>query len=211
MSPSVEDGLWQSAGVRSVSELGDFPFPSHKDFVAAVRNGDACVGIEYRAARDLAYVTKSPTASYALLALSWIPFLFIPASIIVAVVTGRWATLVGVPTALIGMALASPHNPLRHVALLGSLASLAYCLIAATVLTPGTWLAFAFGLSLLAVRFLNRTAWNWAHKAVLVSEALTAYLWKTANLHLTGKEFGIKSPALRHHEEGRRSTGRITK
>lgn len=207
MSPSVEDGLWQSAGVRSISELGDFPFPSHREFVAAIRNGDASIGIEYGAARELAHVTKSRTSSYALLALSWIPFLFIPASIIVAVITGRWATLVGIPIALIGMTLASPYNPLRHVALLCSLASLAYCLIAATVLTPGTWLAFAFGLSFMAVRLLNQTAWNWAHKAVLVSEALTAYLWKTANLHIKGKEFGMKSAALRQHEQGRGSGG----
>lgn len=190
MSPSVEDSLWESAGVRSVSELPDFPFPSHKDFVAAARSGDASIGIEYRAARDLAHVTKSPAASYVLLALGWIPLLFIPASIVVAVVTGRWATLVGIPTALIGMALASPHNPLRHVALLSSLASVAYCLIAATVLTAGTWAAFAFGLSFLVVRLLNWTAWNWAHKAILGSEALTAYLWKTANLHIKSGRLG---------------------
>ena len=184
MNPLVEDSLWKSAGVSSVSELPDFPFPNHRDFVAAVRSGDASVGIEYRAARDLAHVTKSPTALYALLALSWIPFLFIPASIVVATVTGHWATLVGIPTALIGMALASPHNPLRHAAFLGALASLSYCLIAATVLTAGTWSVFAFGLSVMAVRFLNGTAWNWAHKAILGSEALTAYLWKTTNLHI---------------------------
>ena len=203
MSPSAEDSLWESAGVRVVSELPDFPFPSHKAFVAAVRNGDASVGIEYPAARDLAHVTKSPAAaSYALLALSWIPFLLIPASIVVAVVTGRWGTVVGIPTALIGMALASPYNPLRHVALLGSVASGAYCLIAAMVLTAGTWSAFAFGLSFLAVRFLNRTAWNWAHDAILGSEALTAYLWKSANLHIKGKEFGMKSAALSQHQKG---------
>lgn len=201
MSPSVEDSLWESAGVRSVSELPDFPFPSHKDFVSAVRNGDASVGIEYPAARDLAHITKSPAASYALLALSWIPFLFIPASIIVAVVTGLWATLIGIPTALIGMFLATPYNPLRYVALLSSFASVAYCLIAATVLTAGTWSAFAYGLSFLVVRFLNRIAWNWAHKAILGSEALTAYLWKTANLHIKGKEFGMKSSALNQHQE----------
>lgn len=202
MSTPVEDSLWESAGVRSVSELPDFPFLSHNDFVTAVRNGDASVGIEYPAARDLAHVTKSPAASYALLALSWIPFLFIPASIVVAMVSGLWATLVGIPTALIGMALASPYNPLRHVALFGSLAAVTYCLIAATVLTAGTWSAFAFGLSFLTVRFLNRTAWNWAHKAILGSEALTAYLWKTRNLHIKGKEFGMKAAALSQHKKG---------
>lgn len=110
--------------------------------------------------------------------------------------------MTGIPTALIGMALASPYNPLRHVALLGSLASVAYCVIAATVLTSGTWSAFAFGLSFLAVRFLNRTAWNWANNASLGSEALTAYLWKTANLHIKGKEFGMKSTAFSHHQKG---------
>lgn len=202
MTPSVEDSLWESAGVRSVSELPDFPFPNHKDFVAAVRNGDASVGIEYSAARDLAHLTKSPAASYALHALSWIPFLFIPTSIVIAIVTGRWATLVGIFTALIGMALASPYNPLRYVALFGSLALMTYCLIAATVLTTGTWLAFAFSLSFLAVRFLNRTAWNWAHKAILGSEALTAYLWKTTNLHIKCKEFSAKSVALSQHQKG---------
>lgn len=202
MSPSVEDSLWESAGVRSVSELPDFPFPSHQAFVAAVRNGDASVGIEYPAARGLAHATKSPAASHVLFALGWIPFLFIPASIVVAVITGRWATLAGIPTALIGMALASPYNPLRHVALLGSLASVAYCLIATTVLTSGTWSAFAFGLSFLAVRFLNQTAWNWAHEAILGSEALTAYLWKTVNLHIKSKEFGMKSAALGQHQRG---------
>jgi hypothetical protein len=201
MNRSVEDSLWKSAGVRSVSEVPDFPFPSHKDFVAAVLNGDAFVGIEYSAARDLAHVTKSPAASFALLALSWIPFLFIPASIVVAVVTGCWATLVGIPIALIGMALASPYNPLRHLALLASLGSVAYCLIAATVLTAGTWPAFAYGLSFLAVRFLNRTAWNWASKAILGSEALTVYLWKTGNLHIKGKDFGMRSAAPRQHQE----------
>ena len=158
MSPTVEDSLSEAAGVKSVSELPDFPFPSHVAFVAAVRNGDASIGIEYAAARDLAHVTKSPVGLYVLLALSWIPFLFIPASIIVVVLTGRWATLVGIPTALIGMVLASPYNTLRHVALLGSLASLGYCLIAATVLTAGTWSAFAFGLSFLAVRFSDTDA-----------------------------------------------------
>jgi hypothetical protein len=199
MSPSVEDNLWKSAGVRSVSELPDFPFPSHKDFIAAVRNGAASVGIEYPAARDLAHVTKSRAAQYALFALGGIPILFIPASIVVAIVTGRWATLIGIPTALIGMALASPYNPLHHVLYLASIAAVAYCLIAATVLTAVTWSAFAFGLSFLAVRFVNRTAWSWAKKAILGSEALTAYLWKTKNLHIKGKAVDPGSTVVGAH------------
>jgi len=203
MHPALEDRLWESAGVRSVSELPQFPFRSYKAFVAAVRNGDAAIGIEYGAARELAHVTKSPAASYALLALSFVPLLFVPASVILAVVTGRWTTLLGIPTALIAMFLSSPYNPLRHIALLGSLASAAYCLIAGTVFTAGTWSLFGFGLSFFAMRFLNRIAWNWASEAVLVSEALTAHLWKTANLHIKGKEFGMRSLAVHIRIDGR--------
>lgn len=202
MKSTVEANLWEAVGVKSVSELPDFPFPSHKAFIDAVCKGEATIGIEYQAARDLAHVTKSPTASYVLLALSWVPFLLMLASIIVAVQTERWAILVGIPTALIGMAVASPYNPLRYIALLGAIASMAYCLMAATVLTAGTWAAFTFALSLLVVKFINLTAWKWAHKSILRSEALTAYLWKTANLHINSKEFGMKSAALSQHQKG---------
>lgn len=193
MNSSAEDSLWNLAGVRTVSELPDFPFPSHEAFVASIRNGDASIGIEYGAARDLTHITKSPVASIALLSLSWVPPLFMLASIVVAIVTGSWAILVGIPTAIIGMFFASPYHRRQGIAFLFSQVSLAYCLISATVLTAGTWSAFAFGLSFLSHRFLNRTAWSWAHKATLDSEALTAYLWKTANLHVKGKEFGMKS------------------
>ena len=138
-------------------------------------------------------------------ALSWIPLLFVPASIVVAVTTGRWASLLGIPIVLVSTILASPYNPVHRIAHIVSLASLGYCLIAATVLTPSTWSAFAFALSFLAIRLLNRIAWKWAYSAVLGSEALTAHLFQTANLYIKVKPFGLKSAALNPRQEGRRT------
>ena len=196
MNSSVEDDLYESVGVKSVSELPDFPFASYEDFISSIHKGDVSIGIDYTAARNLSHITKSAASSNALLALSWIPFLFIPASIAVAFATKHWFTLLGILTAPIGMALASPHNPLKRLLSFLGIVSVGYCLISATVLTSSAWLAFSFGLSLLTTNLLNRTAWNWAYRAILGSEALTAYLWKSANLHIMGKEFGMKTGRL---------------
>jgi hypothetical protein len=197
MTNALEDKLWESAGARSVAELPEFPFRSYQDFKTAVESGEATIGIEYAAARDLAHVTKSRSASYLLLALTWLPFLLAFASIILAIVTRQWLILAGSVTALLGMVLASPHNPMRRPAFWASLLALGYNVFVRTVLSPGAWSGFAFAVSFLAVSFVNRTAWNWAHAAVLRSEALTAYLWKAAQLHIRSDKFGMKSLASR--------------
>ncbi len=196
MSNVSEDKLWELAGARSVGELPEFPFRSYRDFKTAVESGEAHIGIEYAAARDLAHVTKSPGASYLLLVLTWLPFLLAFASIVLAVVIRQWLLLAGSLTALLGMVLASPHNPLRWPAFWISLFALGYCVFVRTLLSPGAWLGFAFAVSFLVVSLVNRAAWNWAHAAVLRSEVITAYLWKAGQLHIRGDEFGMKSLAL---------------
>ena len=196
MDSSQDASFWEAAGVKSLSNLQDFPFENHSDLVNAVKKGEASIGIEYAAARDLAAVTKSPRGYYIILALSWVPFLFAPASIAVAIMTARWSVLVGIVLALLGQFLASPHNPIHVIAYIGSLIALSYCLFMGTILSPGTWSAFAFGISFLVTRFLNRTAWKWARNAVLSSEAFAAYLYKTANLHIKSNQFGLRSMAL---------------
>lgn len=184
MQTGLESNLWKTAGVQSLSELTDFPFPSHAEFVTAFRKGIVSVGIEYHAARTLANVTKSQSAAYVLLGLSWIPFLLVPTSISVALLTHTWLLLLGIPASLVGMMMASPYSPLHGGAFLGSLASLGYCLVSGTVLTMSTWLAFTFSIAYFTVRIMNRTAWNWALRALLDSEALTAFLWKNSYLHV---------------------------
>ncbi len=202
MNTEIVESLWHSAGVKSFSELSDFPFPCHADFVSAVQDGSAQIGIDYQAARELAAVTRSPLGEYILLAISWIPFLLLPASIAVAVATGSLLALLGVPLALIGFIIASPYAPLHGVAFLASLLMVGYCVIAGSVLTPSSWLAFTFAISFLTVRIINQIAWKWAHQAVLQSGALTAYLWNGRKLHVKGKSFGTISKALQ--------AGRIT-
>ena len=61
---------------------------------------------------------------------------------------------------------------------------LAYFVLINRVFGSYQWIALAYSISFLTTRHLNRTAWNWAHNAVLSSEAFASYLYKTGNLHI---------------------------
>ncbi len=72
LTPAVEDRLWSRAGVRRIVDVCGFPFPSHDALREAVLKGEAQLGIEYAAARDLVRVTKSPAADALILAMTWV-------------------------------------------------------------------------------------------------------------------------------------------
>lgn len=187
-TPEIEKKLWAAVGASRISDIAGFPFASQAALKAAVAAGEAQLGIEYAAARDLVRISKSAAASALILALTWVMPLLAVGSIGVAFATGNWWALCGVISSFLGQMFANPYNPARGLGKLLVAAALVYVFVAGSVTQGATWAAFSFGASAIALWTLNCLAWRWAHDAVLASEAVAAYLFRTHNLHIRDKD-----------------------
>lgn len=184
LTPGVEENLWARAGVSRIVDIPGFPFSSYDAFKAAVAKGDAQLGIEYAAARDLVRVTKSPAAGLLVLGLSWVTPLLALASLVLPFSTGNWWALGGAPSSFLGQFLANPYNPAKPVTKVILAGALLHLAVNRNILQGATWISFCFAVSAIILWVLNRLAWMWAHAAALHSEALAALLFKTHNLHI---------------------------
>jgi len=177
MNLKTEKKLFEAAGVRNVSEIKDFPYRTHSEFVSAVRSKKAALGIEYTAAREFAALTKSSFAYNLILAISWTPFILMFLSVILAFYSKNWLTLIGILTAIVGNLFASPYNPARKIGFLLTIIAFAIVIINRSLIHPIGWVCFTFASTFTIIRIMNRAAWNLAHDAILKSEALTAYFF----------------------------------
>ncbi len=184
MDSAIEEKLFEDAGVTSVSELEGFPFSNHADFVTAVKNGTADLGIAWEAARDVVRVTKSHGASIAIGLLALSPFVVAAASIPVAFVSRNWFALFGIITAMVGNIVASPYSPFRTLGKIAAIAAVVYVLATGNTTTALGWMGLSFFLSFSAVSLMNGLSWKWAYAATLQSEALTAFLWNRKGLNI---------------------------
>jgi hypothetical protein len=184
MNLKTEKKLFEAAGVRSVSEISNFPYRTHFEFVSAVRSKKAAIGIEYPAAREFAALTKSAFAYNLILAIFWTPFILMFLSVVLAFYIKSWLTLIGIVTAIVGNLFASPYNQARKIGFLFTILAFAIVIINRSLITPIGWACFAFASTFTIIRMMNRTAWNWAYDAILKSEAFTAYFFKSGNLHI---------------------------
>lgn len=191
ITPSVEEQLWARAGVSRIADIRGFPFSSYDAFKAAVRKGDAQLGIEYAAARDLVRVTKSPAAGLLVLGLSWVTPLLAFASLVLPFSTGNWWALGGAPSSFLGQFLANPYNPAKVVTKVILAGALLHLAVNRSILHGATWISFCFAMSAITLWVLNRLAWTWAHTAALHSEALAAVLFKSHNLHIRDRQGNI--------------------
>jgi hypothetical protein len=183
-TPAVEEQLWSRAGVRRIVDIPGFPFPSHDALREAVRKGEAQLGIEYAAARDLVRVTKSPAAGALILAMTWVTPLLALASLVLPFITGNWWALGGAPSSFLGQFLANPYNPAKPLTKVILAATLLHLIVAQSVLQGASWISLCFAASVVNLWVLNHLAWKWAHAGLLQSEALAALLFKTRNLHI---------------------------
>lgn len=191
LTRDAEKQLWARAGVSRIVDIRGFPYPNHDAFKAAVARGDAQLGIEYAAARDLVRTTKSPAAAVLVLGLSWVTPLLALASLVLPFASGNWWALGGAPSSFLGQFLANPYNPakpLTKVMLAGALLHLA---VNRSILHGAAWISFCFAISAITLWVWNRLAWTWAHAAALHSEALAALLFKTRNLHIRDRQGNI--------------------
>ena len=193
MIKADEQQFWTQSGVASLSEFADFPLASHEDLVAGVKRGDIEIGVDATAAMALARFTKSARASVAGNLLGFVPMVLALLSVLAAYMFANWFMLTGIAAALLAYLVANPSNPLHKVFYWVALSALVFCIFAGGVSTPAAWLANAYGSSFLALRFWHRLSRRWAYAAVLQSEALTAFLWKTSSLYIRGKAFGLKT------------------
>lgn len=184
ITSDVEQRLWAAAGVSRISDIADFPLPSHDALKAAVASGEAHLGIEYAAARDLVRITKSPSAVLLILALSLVMPALAVGSLILTFVTGNWLALGGVVSSFLGQTFANPYNPVKGLGKLLVVGALLHVVVAQSVVQGTAWVSFSFAVSAIALWTLNRLAWRWAHEAALASEAFAAHLFKTHNLHI---------------------------
>lgn len=184
ISPEVQQRLWATAGVTKISDIPGFPLPNHSALKASVVSGKVQLGIEYKAARDLANITKSKGAYALLLALAWVTPALVVSSIIVAFVTGNWWALGGVVSSFLGWLFANPYNPAKRLGQVLVVAALLYVVYAQSIVQGVAWVCFSFAASDMSLWILNRLAWTWASEAALTSEAFAAYLFKTHNLHI---------------------------
>ena len=185
MDKDTEEKLWKGAAVQTIEQLDGFPFPNYSAFQEAVKNGSGRIGIEFGPARELAHITKSETGNHIILLLMWIPWLLVIISMILPFVKGNWLLALGVVTAFLGQSLVNPFSPLRGLTIRMSLIAVGFIAYRGTLTTTSTWTMFCFALSCFAIWSMNKLAWNWAHVAIMRSEALAAYFYKTGNLHIT--------------------------
>jgi hypothetical protein len=184
ITPETEKKLWAAAKASRISDIPGFPLASHAALKAAIATGEAQLGIEYAAARDLVPISKSASASALILALTWVMPALAIGSIILAILTGNWWALFGVVSSFLGQTLANPYNPAKALGKILVAAALLHIIVAGSIVRGLTWASFSFAASAIALWTLNRLAWRWAHAAVLASEAVAAHLFRTRNLHI---------------------------
>lgn len=184
ITPEIEKKLWAATGASRISDIAGFPFPSHAALTAAVATGEAQLGIEYAAARELVPISKSASAYALMLALAWVMPTLAISSVIIAFATENWWALGGVVSSFLGQTFANPHNPMKGLGKILVAAALLHIIVSGSVIQGGTWASFSFAASAIALWTLNRLAWRWAHSAVLASEAVAAHLFGTRNLHI---------------------------
>lgn len=183
ITPEIEQKLWAATGVARISEIPGFPFASHTALKEAVASGKAQLGIEYAAARDLVPI-KSPQAAVLILSLTWVMPALAVASIVVALLTGNWWSLLGIVSSFLGQTLANPYNPLKVLGKVFVVAAILHIIASESITRGFTWVSFSFAASAIALWILNHLAWRWAHRAVLGAEVVAAHLFKTRNLHI---------------------------
>lgn len=184
MTPDVEQKLWTGVGVTRISDIAGFPLPNHDALRTAVLSGQAALGIEYTAARDLVQITKSPSAAWLTLALMNVMMVLAVGSFGVAFGTGNWWALGGVVSAFLGQAAINPYSPFKSIEKFLVACTLLHIIAVQSIVQGAAWVSFSFAASAISVWVVNRVAWRWAHEAVLASEAFAAYLFKTHNLHI---------------------------
>jgi len=184
ITPEVEQRLWAAAGVSRISDIAGFPLPNYDALKTTVANGQAQLGVEYAAARDLVRITKSPSAAMLILALSFVMPALAFGSLILAFLTWNWWALGGVVSSFLGQMFANPYNPLKRLGKLLVAGALLHVVVAQSVVHGTAWVSFSFAVSAIALWTLNHLAWRWAHEAALASEAFAAHLFKTHNLHI---------------------------
>lgn len=169
---------------QAISDLPDFPFPDYATFVSAVHEKDAQIGIEYAAAMKLVEYTRSPAVTLIFQFITAVPVLLLPASAVLAIIVGSWEILAALPAIIVGMVVASPHNPLHKLCFLVAWAAMIYGLFFATAFTVSMSMSLGFGLSYLIHREVRRTAWRWARNTILHSEGWAVDFWEAGNLHV---------------------------
>lgn len=190
ITPEIEAKLWAAAKASRIADIPGFPLEGHSAFKAAVASGHVQLGIEFAAARDLVWMSKSRGAAALTLALTWVMPVLAIASVVVAFVTGNWWALSGVVTAFLGQTLANPYSPAQSLWKILVVAALLHLTVVGSITVGLTWASFAFAGSAIALRILNHLAWRWAHEAVLASEAFAAHLFRTRNLHIRDSTTG---------------------
>jgi hypothetical protein len=185
MEPAIEKKLFEDAGVTSVSDLEGFPFSSHADFVSAIENGTAELGVATDVAIEVVEITKSPGASIAIQMLALTPFVIAAASIPVAFLSRNWLTLFGIVTAVVGTFVAHPYIPFRGLCTVAAIPAVAYVIATGNITTVWGWTGLSFFLSFLAVSVVNGLSWRWAYFGTLQSEALTVFLWNRRGLNIS--------------------------
>jgi len=184
ITSEIEKKLWAAAKVTRIFDIAGFPFAGHAELKAAVASGEAQLGIEFAAARELVRISKSASASALILALTWVTPALAIGSVVVAFVTGNWWALCGVVSSFLGQILANPYNPAKSLWKILVAAALLHLAVAGSIVQGVTWASFSFAVSAITLRIVNRLAWRWAHDAVLASEAFAAHLFRTRNLHI---------------------------
>ncbi|MEX2492741.1 MAG: hypothetical protein WD425_13370 [Nitrospirales bacterium] len=184
ITQEIEKELWTKAEVSRITDIPGFPFQNYNALIDAVTAGDARIGIEYSAARELVTISKSASASALILALSWVMPALAIGSVVVALVTGNWWALGGVVSSFLGQTFANPYIPVKGLGKLLVAGALIHILFAQSIIEGFTWVSFSFAVSAVALYTWNGLAWKWAIEAALASEAFAAYLFKTNNLHI---------------------------
>jgi len=188
ITPEIEKELWTKAEASGITDIPGFPFPSYYALTEAVTTGDARMGIEYTAAKELVRISKSNSAGFLLPIL----FLVMPAlaigSVVVAFMTGNWWALGGVISSFLGQILANPYNPVKLLGKLLVAGALFHIFFAQSIIEGFAWVSFSFAVSAVALYTWNGLAGKWAMEAALASEAFAAYLFKTNNLHIVDNQ-----------------------
>jgi hypothetical protein len=174
--------------IPRLSEINNFPFKTHSEFVASIKSGLSTVGIEYTIARELINISKSKFRVILFKSMIWLPNILIILSIVLSIYKSNWFILIGILSSFFGEFIANPYNPLKNIFVFLTLLAYGYLFYSQNIFDPISWSCFSFAISFSSIFLINRFAWNWVYKDMLKSEDLTVRLFLSGNLHIKLKD-----------------------
>lgn len=183
---------------QSVDQIPKFPFRSFDQTRREILNGKFGIAVDNTKANAISSYVRTRAGIFTSLFLSWVPWLCVLVSVVLAVVFGKWGFLWGMLFSVIALLLANPFGFLKPFrkpfGAIADIILLALTFFALRILFSDNTLSFGLFSLFLVSYAANRAYYIGNEKAItrtaLESEPLFIYLYQDANLGLRDNNTG---------------------